>query len=320
MGRTSLYDKTAVDLYIAKQSGLITRSHALACGLTREALRHRLRVDGPWQFLMPGVYATFTGAITRAHKETAALLYAGPDSAITGQSAMAAHGLKDLGRPIVDVLVPATCQRRDQDFVHLLRTWKMPPVLFVSGEVRFVPVARAVADAARQLRDIREVRSVVASAVQWGKTSVADLSAELRQGPSSGSARFRMALLEVADGVRSTVEADLRKLIKKAGLPDPLYNPKLYAGAEFIAMPDAWWPEAGVAVEVDSRQWHLSPADWERTMARHSRMTALGITVLHYPPSRLHAQPRVVIMEMRSALEIGRARPRLPIRTVSSRA
>jgi hypothetical protein len=176
-GTNALYDKPALDAYIAKQRGLITRSQVLSCGLTREALRHRLRVDGPWQFLIPGVYATFTGAITRAHKQTAALLYAGPGSAITGQSAMAAHGLKDLGRTIVDVLVPATCQRRDQDFVHLLRTWKMPAVLFVSGELRFVPVARAVADAARQLRDIREVRSVVASAVQWGKTSVADLSA-----------------------------------------------------------------------------------------------------------------------------------------------
>ena len=72
--------------------------------------------------------------------------------------------------------------------------------------------------------------------------------------------------------------------------------------------------DAGVAVEVDSRQWHLSPADWERTMARHSRMSALGITVLHYPPSRLHAEPRLVVAEIRSALEIGRGRPRLPIR------
>jgi len=80
-------------------------------------------------------------------------------------------------------------------------------------------------------------------------------------------------------------------------------------------MPDAWWPEASVAVEVDSRQWHLSPADWERTMARHSRMSALGITVLHYPPNRLNAEPRSVAAEIRSALEIGRSRPQLPIRT-----
>jgi len=101
-------------------------------------------------------------------------------------------------------------------------------------------------------------------------------------------------------------------------LPDPLYNPRLFVGEEFIAKPDAWWPEAGVAVEVDSRQWHLSPADWERTMARHSRMSALGITVLHYPPRRLHAEPRVIVAEIRAALEVGRRRPPLPIRAVSA--
>jgi hypothetical protein len=54
-------------------------------------------------------------------------------------------------------------------------------------------------------------------------------------------------------------------------------------------------------------------------MARHSRMSALGITVLHYPPSRLHAEARLVVAEIRSALEIGRGRPRLPIRTERAR-
>jgi len=43
--------------------------------------------------------------------------------------------------------------------------------------------------------------------------------------------------------------------------------PRAVADAVFLAMPDAWWPAAGVAVEVDSREWHLSPADWERTCA-----------------------------------------------------
>jgi len=260
------------------------------------------------------VYATFTGSVTQGQKEIAALLYAGPGSAITGQAAMAAHGINNLDRSIVDVLIPAASQRRDDSFVHVLRTWRMPSVVFKAGELRYAPAPRAVADAARMLSDLRDVRSIVASSVQWGKASVADLAVELSQGPRSGSALFRAVLLEVADGIRSAAEGDLRKLIKRSGLPDPLYNPRLYAAEEFIAMPDAWWPEASVAVEVDSRQWHLSPADWERTMARHSRMSALGITVLHYPPNRLNAEPRSVAAEIRSALEIGRSRPQLPIR------
>lgn len=66
-----------------------------------------------------------------------------------------------------------------------------------------------------------------------------------------------------------------------------------------------------MAAEVDSREWHLSPADWERTLSRHARMSADGLIVLHYPPSRLRTAPREVAAEIRSAVEAGRAR-RLP--------
>ncbi len=92
MGRTLLYDKATMAAMIARQKGIITRAEALSCGLTYQALRYRIRAGGPWQVLVPGVYATFTGSVTLDQKEIAALLYAGPGSVITGQAAMAAHG------------------------------------------------------------------------------------------------------------------------------------------------------------------------------------------------------------------------------------
>ena len=319
MGRTLLYDKATMAEMIARQKGIITRAEALSCGLTYQALRYRIRAGGPWRVLVPGVYATFTGSVTLDQKEIAALLYAGPGSVITGQAAMAAHGVSNLGRTVVDVLIPAASHRRDQRFVRVLRTSRMPEVVFMKGALRYVPVARAVADAARQASVVDDVRSLVASAVQLRKVTVAELAVELGRGPTAASARFREALAEVADGVRSVAEGDLRKLIGRSGLPEPFYNPRLYVGDEFVGRPDAWWPEADVAVEVDSREWHLSPADWERTMARNSRMSALGISFLPYPPKRIAAEPRLVVAEISAALEVGRARPRLPIRTERAR-
>ena len=319
MGRRALYDKPAVDQLSTFQHGLITRSQALRCGLTEQALRVRLRAGGPWQALIPGVYWVKTGAPGRDERHMAALLYAGDGTAITGQAAMAAHGAIAPDHDVVDVLIPIGRRRRDRDFVHILRTAKMPTVVFKAGELRYVPVARTVADATRQSSDMNGVRSLVAAAVQLQKATVAELAAELGQGPTAGSARLRAALAEEADGVRSVAEADLRKLVKRSGLPDPLYNPWLHSGEEFIARPDAWWPDEGVVVEVDSREWHLSPADWKRTTARHSRMSALGISVLHYPPSKIAAEPRAVIAEIRAALEMGRERPPSPIRTVRGR-
>jgi hypothetical protein len=130
-----------------------------------------------------------------------------------------------------------------------------------------------------------------------------------------GSALLRRALSEVSDGARSAAEADLLTLIRQSKLPEPLYNPRLFVGKAFLASPDAWWPDFGVAAEVDSRAWHLSPGDWERTLSRHARMTAEGILVLHFPPGRLRKDRRAVVSEMRSAL--ARSSGPLPhIRTV----
>ena len=286
MGKTASFDRRALADLLRKQNCLVARGQAIGCAMSEGALRHRIRIDGPWQVVLPGVYLGSTGNLTWSQREMAALLYAGPEAAISGPAALAWHGIRVQRTDVVDVLVPARRKRQDIEFVRLHRIEAMPRMIFPEGEIRYVPPARAVADTVRGLRGTDEVRAVVAAAVQRGKVQVWQLAEELSRGPARGSARLRRALAEVADGVRSVAEADLRSLIKRKRLPDPLYNPRLYVGEEFLAVPDAWWPDAGVAAEADSRQWHLSPRDWEQTLARHSRMSAAGIIVLHYPPSR----------------------------------
>jgi hypothetical protein len=69
---------------------------------------------------------------------------------------------------LVDVLVPAGTQKRDAGFVRIHRTTRLPEPFGVAGEVRFAFPPPAVADAARGLTDIGNVRAVVAGAVQRG--------------------------------------------------------------------------------------------------------------------------------------------------------
>jgi hypothetical protein len=178
----------------------------------------------------------------------------------------------------------------------------MPGAYYRDGAVTYAPLDRAVADAVRRLTDMSEVRELVATSVQRGKVEVWQLARELDLGPVAGSARLRLALSEVADGVRSVAEADLRALVKQFRLPDPLYNPKLFVAGEFLAMPDAWWPGYGVAAEVESKAWHMSPADWQRTLDRQARMSAEGILVLPFAPVRLRTARQQVAKEIRSAL------------------
>jgi very-short-patch-repair endonuclease len=311
--------RTELDGLFTKQYRVVTRAQALAAGLTHSALRHRLRDDGPWQTLLPGVYLAATGGASVDQREMAAMLYGGPGSLVTGLAALSRHNVRTPRTEPVDVLVPALRQRQDAGYVQLHRTRRMPDRVFTIGELRYAPPARAVADAARLMTDIREVRAVVADAVQHGKCTAEQLAEELSDSPLRDSARLRHVLSEIADGIRSAAEAELRDLIRRARLPwRVLFNARLFAGTTFIAAPDCWWPEAGVAVEVDSREWHLLPADWERTMNRRATMSSYGIIVLHFSPRQIRKEPERVVNLIRSTLESAVGRPPLTITALAA--
>ena len=284
--------------------------------MTSGALRHKIGASMRWQVVLPGVYRVGAGPLAAGQREIAAVLFAGHGAVITGAAALARQGVRVRPPEVIDVLIPHQFRCRGAGFVRVCRTIRMPNTPLVFDGLLWAPPARAVADAVHGDGALREVRALVANAVQRGACTVAQLAAELRNGPRQGSQGLRLALEEVADGVASVAEGDLRGLIKKNGLPEPMFNADLFVGSAFLARPDAWWPDSGVAGEVDSREYHLSPDQWARTLARHAAMSAHGIIVVHYTPRRLRAEPRTVARELLSTLEAGRQRPRLQIRAV----
>ena len=295
-----------IDWLVAYQRGVLSTSQALAIGLTAAGLRHRYRTGGPWQRLLPGVYLTSTGEPTSEQLQTAALLYAGRSSVITGPAALRHYRLRAPETCRIDVLVPADGRRVSHAFVAIHRTCRLPDAQTRDLAIGYVAPARAVADTVLGLTTRSEVRAVVAGAVQQGRCSIRDLAAELAAGPVRGSALLRSVLAEVAEGIRSPAEGDFRDLINRSELPRPLFNPSLFLNGQLLAKPDAWWPDYGVAVEVDSHEWHLAPDDWEATMRRDRRLTAAGIRVLHVSPRQLRTEPDRIVRDIAAALRTGR--------------
>ena len=70
----------------------------------------------------------------------------------------------------------------------------------------------------------------------------------------------------------------------------PLFNPSLYLGDTFLAKPDAWWPDAGVAAEVTPANGTY-PRGLGPTRRRHTLMGAVGIVPLHFSPQDIRATP-----------------------------
>ncbi len=299
-------------MLLDRQHGVISRRQARSLGLSPGTIRHRSRLGGPWQPLFRGIYLVAgPGGPTADQLDMAALVYAGNRSMITGNAALRRYGILPGATGIVDVLVPASSHRADCGYVRIHRTDRLPTRLAAQGLIRYTTIARAVTDAALQTGNQRDMRAIVAAGVHRGRCPLDDLVAEIGQSRLRGSAILRSVIADLDAGIMSSPEGDLMDLIKRSGLPAPLYNPRLYLEGEFLAMPDAWWEAVGVAAEVDSREYHFDEAAWDATMRRHDRMTAAGIRVLHFSPVRIRSDPDWVIETIRDTLSSGAPIPAL---------
>lgn len=286
-----------------RQDQVAHRRQLLDCGLTAAALRWRVR-SGRWQRPLPGVYALFSGSLTRRQQMIAATLYAGTESRLAGLTALETLGLRYARRDRrIHIVVAPGCRMSSAGFAVITRSRRPDKRALRMGMLTVSSPARATADAARAGPSLREVRAMVAEVVQRELATLDEIAHELAAGPRRGSAHLRAALMEVASGVRSAPEAELRRLMSASRiLPEALWNPTLTsANGKRLPTPDGYLPDAAIALEVDSKAHHMSPEDWERTMRRHNILAAHGVLVLHFSPGRIRDEPQSVLAEIERA-------------------
>jgi hypothetical protein len=281
-------------------------------GLHRATIAKRCRPGGPWQSLAPGIIVLHNGPRSRDDKRRGALVHAGPQSIITGLDALELHGMDRVPAPSgpVHVLVPGDRRRVGYGLALVERTDRLPEP--APGRWPLAPLPRAVLDYVRRIRDRDLVRSALAEVVQRGRATPAQLVRELDDGAQRGTRLPREVLREVGDGVRSVAEARARTLLRRSRtLPAAMWNPRIVdASGRFIASPDAWFDDVAMAWELDSREWHMSPADYDLTLERRSAMIAAGIVVIATQPSRTYKAAPAVLEELEAAHAQAALRPR----------
>lgn len=288
--------KVDVETLFDAQHGLASRRQILAAGFSDEDIRLEIRARR-WQRVLPGLYANTTGAINLEQRRFAAVLFTSPRAQLTGVGALAWHGLRYLPPdPLVHVLVPHQVRRGSRGFVRVQRTHRLDPDPHIANGYAVCSVARAAADACRGLGQLREVRAIVAEVIQNGHASVPELERELEFAGSSRTALLRRAVREVASGARSAPEAELQEILPSGGtIPMIIWNPQLESlDGTRLPSPDGWIEELGIALEVDSREYHLNPEGWQQTMRRHNLLSAYGALVLHFTPSEIRYRQRLV--------------------------
>lgn len=289
-----------------------------AIGVPRAMTARRCRPGGPWQKPATGIVVLHNAPLNRDDLRAVALLIGGTAAVLSGPDGLRELGMRRSPEPVgpVHVLVPADTQHAAQGLVLLERTTRLPDP--VPGRWPCAPITRAALDTARRRTDRDVVRATIAEVVQRGRATPAQLSAELNAGSSRGAALVRSVLDEVGAGVRSAAEGVARRLLLRSRrLRSAMWNPTLYdAQGRLVAVADAWLDDVAMAWEIDSYEWHLSPADYEATLARRSAMTAAGIVVVHHSPRRVRTDERGVLAELEGAYDQCRIRPRPAIRAI----
>ncbi|WP_380279294.1 hypothetical protein [Kitasatospora purpeofusca] len=248
---------------------------------------------------------------------------------ITGPAALALYGFAAVPRlPAVtgvDVLVPRQRRLKDVGEVRIRRTERELVARSVHG-LACAPVARAVADALREWtsgeRDGERadgrsgggavgpapVREVLCEAVRRPelRCSLRELAAELAESGLVADLRVRAVLDGLLAAERDRVRERVGELAGEWLLPVPMTGPELrMRGGTYVAVPDLYWPEAGVAVEVDPELRCVSEGEaaWARG-GRH-RMEYLGVRVVYVSGTRLAEDPDAVGAELREAFRRG---------------
>lgn len=283
-------------------------------GMPGPTVYRRCAPGGPWRRVLPGVVLLSSTAPTRQQLVEAALLYAGPNSVVTGVEACRRYGLCSVPEDErVHLLIPLDRKVHGSEYVVVERTKRLPGPVMREG-VPLAPMIRAVLDACRRLPAHEPVGALIAEAVQRGRVHPARLLSELEHGSSRGSAVPRQVLKDVLAGARSVAEIDAIQVWKRTKLPVPLRNVKLYDGhGKYVATPDGWFDDVGLAWEIDSFAFHFGRDDYAKTVARNSRYAAAGVTVVQTLPTRLRTEPDAVAAELTAAYEAAASRPRPPV-------
>lgn len=274
---------------------LATVSSLLDHGWSYDRVRRRIRT-GPWQEPLPRVVLRTTGEPTQRQWWRAALLYAGPGSAVSHATAAERWGLP-VTSPRVVVTRPGGSHPRSTNRVWVRQSLRPFRVFPLDGIATTAP-ARSVLDACLDMRRLPDVDALLGRAVQRRLVTLDDLADELEIAPSAGSRLPRRAMAELAVGSHAASEAQLLRLIRRAAIPSPEVNASVETrvGTRYV---DALWRRLGKGVEVDGQAFHLAPDQWQADLLRQNEIQSAGIVLLRLPARRLWTEPDAVIREIR---------------------
>jgi hypothetical protein len=263
------------------QAGIVTSAQAATAGLTRNATHARVRT-GRWQLLHRGVYATFSGELTRPAELWAAVLYAGPGAMLSHQTAAELARLIDTPSQLVHVTVPAERRVAHTPGIAIHLSARASEMLHPARLPPQTRIEETVLDLVDHAGSLDDAVGWVTRALGRRLSTPDRLRAALAQ---RARLRWRRELTELLSpdlaGLMSVLERHYQRDVERRhGLPAGARQVRARRG-DRTEYRDVLYEEYGTCVELDGLLAHPGEERW-RDIRRDNAVAADGGVTLRY--------------------------------------
>jgi very-short-patch-repair endonuclease len=278
---------------LARQDGLVTAAQAARCGLSERSLQRRAHGDG-WKRVAPRVFLAAGQRLTDRGRVRAAGLWAGDRGAISGPAAAWWHRMPAVVPAQIEVTVPRRLGLRGHRGARIRRRDLSPADVVLRNGIRCTAAPLTVLETAIV---VPGGSAFLDRALQRHVRFEEVYEAYCRNVGARGGARAAGLLIGAADRADSAAERLLISLLRAAGITGWARGRPFERWTIDIA-----FPEAELAIEVDSWAWHVDVDRFQADRRKGNALVRAGWQLLRFTWHDLTNRPARVIAEIRAAL------------------
>jgi very-short-patch-repair endonuclease len=263
-----------------RQWGVVSLAQLRALGIGARAAQLRAAA-GRLHRVHRGVYAVGHRMLRPEGHRLAAVLACGAGAVLSHRSAAAHWELLATSQERIDVT--ATRGRHPVPGIRLHTSRSLDAQDTTSHEgIPITTVYRTLLDLAATARS-DQLENALAQAMHlqlYDQHAIDDVIA--RSNGHRGTKVLAEATRQEPRITKSMWESRMLKLVRRAGLPEPICNKALHAPDHGECKPDFYWPAYDLIVETDGWEAHRTLAAFRSDRAKDAALTAAGYKVLRF--------------------------------------
>ncbi|KZB81955.1 hypothetical protein [Amycolatopsis regifaucium] len=291
-------------ILLAEQRGIVNTSQLRAYGHSTADIEANLEA-GRWQRVLPRVYATFTGELSRSAKIHAALRYGGGHAILSHRTAAEEWGLLPIIEGPVEITVPYTFSAVSCPPLVIVHRSRALPHIAVGTTPRRSRLTDTIVDLATSQRTPKMATNTVVDLVSRSKVSLAAMEkCVFLRPPYRYRPAIRYGLALLAGGLMSALEVEYKEAVEdEHGLPQGSRQTPFEVKGKILWEDVTYDPHgAAVTVRLDGRATHAMADVAFRDRKRDNAAELAGRARLVYGWNDVRTAPCEVAAEVRAVL------------------